>query len=735
MNTAWELLGHRTLSALGNGLYQGLLVALAVGIALQFLRRANAATRHAVALAALVIVAGLPALHFLTAPAGTVRQVAAPAPASGRPAPAPKPLNAEAVPFATLFILDALAVGEPNSAERNERPPEPAVLPAWPEAVPSPAVMGLPSPNGDEATASSGAERVAAAKGAMAKRQPDQKDDPGLAEQVIQFIPWPREAGHWRPAVPAEASLGLLALWLIVAGLRLARLGWQYAALRRLKRESDAPPADVAARFAGLRTEMGLTRAVRLGVSGAITSPVAAGFFRPAVLLPAELLPADGADLDALLRHELAHLHRRDDWTNLLQQLVQAALFFHPGVWWLSRRLTLDREIACDDHVLAANRAPRDYALLLAEFAGRTRDRLGAAAPAAWRNPSQLKERIHMILDANRNASPRPARARVSVVTTAAVLIAATAWLACPRLALAQPAVAANPASEPKPATAPKLKEPPVAALPALPPAAPAAAAVNAAPPAPVAPEAAPLPVLVGPDGIPGGLAVHRPGRGPGRIALAMPNPVPSPHPVPEVHVIAGPPSGDALERRLDRLERMVESLMRRELGPAGLPDAKDRKEKGKDVPPPGLEKPRVNVNDVQLNVNDVQVEVQRALEQVAREVERATRQAEQAAAQGERAAERVRVRLEAAVQQRQQLDGKRVPLDAERQALHAQREQLQRQVEAIQHQMERLEEHLERVDEQLEGVDERIEEIVEEHEEKSSEARSDPTSPPPAQP
>ena len=43
--------------------------------------------------------------------------------------------------------------------------------------------------------------------------------------------------------------------------------------------------------------------------------------------------------LEAILAHELAHIRRHDYLVNLLQTLVETLLFYHPAVWWLSRRI------------------------------------------------------------------------------------------------------------------------------------------------------------------------------------------------------------------------------------------------------------------------------------------------------------------------------------------------------------------------------------------------------------
>jgi len=77
--------------------------------------------------------------------------------------------------------------------------------------------------------------------------------------------------------------------------------------------------------------------------------PTAIGFFQPAVIVPAwTLRELSAEELHSVLLHELAHLRRWDDWTNLAQELVGALFFFHPAVWRIGSRLSLEREMACD---------------------------------------------------------------------------------------------------------------------------------------------------------------------------------------------------------------------------------------------------------------------------------------------------------------------------------------------------------------------------------------------------
>ena len=93
-----------------------------------------------------------------------------------------------------------------------------------------------------------------------------------------------------------------------------------------------------------------------------ISVPVVSGLFRPVILLPAE---ADSWPLNqrvAALRHELAHIHRKDLWTSLIAHLACAVYWFHPLVWAVARQLREEQETACDDAVLSAGFEPANYA-------------------------------------------------------------------------------------------------------------------------------------------------------------------------------------------------------------------------------------------------------------------------------------------------------------------------------------------------------------------------------------
>ena len=157
-----------------------------------------------------------------------------------------------------------------------------------------------------------------------------------------------------------------------------------------------------------------------------VAVPVVVGTLRPMILIPASLvrsLPLE--QLVAVLAHELAHIRRFDHIMLLVQRLVEAALFFHPGVWYLSRALNAEREDCCDDLVVASGSDPLDYAtslLHVAELRVSTGKLTGEMALLAvdGRQPSRLRRRIARVLGVGTEPAVRLTRA--SFLTLAGVL-------------------------------------------------------------------------------------------------------------------------------------------------------------------------------------------------------------------------------------------------------------------------------------------------------------------------
>jgi hypothetical protein len=163
-------------------------------------------------------------------------------------------------------------------------------------------------------------------------------------------------------------------------------------------------------------------------LSDAVDAPSVIGFFRPAVVVPRslwnELAPND---LKQIILHEMAHLDRGDDWTNLLQKLLRALSPLNPALFWAERHLCREREQACDDAVLDAAGNARAYATCLTKLAeNRLVRRVTSLAPGFWQRHSELAGRVENILHRRRNIGPLFSRGLVAaglVVSLSGVLM------------------------------------------------------------------------------------------------------------------------------------------------------------------------------------------------------------------------------------------------------------------------------------------------------------------------
>jgi len=173
--------------------------------------------------------------------------------------------------------------------------------------------------------------------------------------------------------------------------------------------------------------EFGVSRKVTLAISDELRVPAAIGFWKPMVILPAWAVKELSADeLNAILIHELAHLKRYDDITNLAQKVIRAMFFFNPAVLWLENRLSLEREMACDDAVLAETENPRAYAECLVAVAEKSFVRRGMSlAQAAVSRMRQTSRRVAQILDGERRSAARVWKPALALMT-----VFAAGWVA-----------------------------------------------------------------------------------------------------------------------------------------------------------------------------------------------------------------------------------------------------------------------------------------------------------------
>jgi uncharacterized protein (TIGR03435 family) len=163
-------------------------------------------------------------------------------------------------------------------------------------------------------------------------------------------------AAGTHPVTPSPLPLWMAVIWIagtMLFWLRLIR-GWILAERLRHSLVRSAPH-DWQDALERLRVRMRVSRPVRLLVSPLVQAPVMIGWLRPVVLTPvAALAGLPPEQIEALLLHELAHIRRHDYLVNLAQSALEALLFYHPAVWWVSSHIRADRELCCDDMAVSA---------------------------------------------------------------------------------------------------------------------------------------------------------------------------------------------------------------------------------------------------------------------------------------------------------------------------------------------------------------------------------------------
>ena len=255
---------------------------------------------------------------------------------------------------------------------------------------------------------------------------------------AIRFMATPHaplqaDAGASPGQLPVAAAP---VLWLIGVSAMASLRVRDWRALLKLERRRFPPlPAAWTARFETLRLRMGITTPVQVRVGpGCGTSPFTARLLRPVIWLPLAVLthlPPD--QVAALLAHELAHIRRKDWLWNGLQCAVESLLFFHPAMWWLSRRIRQERETACDDLAVAAGGDPIALAEGLTALQRLRQPRAGRAAPTLLlaADGGVLLARVTHLL-ASPGGRPLGMRTAGALVAT----LCAAVWLAfcAPRL-------------------------------------------------------------------------------------------------------------------------------------------------------------------------------------------------------------------------------------------------------------------------------------------------------------
>jgi beta-lactamase regulating signal transducer with metallopeptidase domain len=126
-----------------------------------------------------------------------------------------------------------------------------------------------------------------------------------------------------------------------------------------------------------------------------VSSPFVLGIIKPRIYLPFNM---NGQDLEHVVAHEQAHIHRKDHWWKPFGFLLLTIHWFNPLVWLAYVLLCRDIELACDERVIKelGNEQRADY--MQALVACSVNRRMIAACPLAFGEVG-VKERVKSVMN------------------------------------------------------------------------------------------------------------------------------------------------------------------------------------------------------------------------------------------------------------------------------------------------------------------------------------------------
>lgn len=271
---------------------------------------------------------------------------------------------------------------------------------------------------------------------------------------VVDFArnPDARNSGefHYDIALPVDA-LSPIPLLLIVWGVGglvyLVRQLHVTMQMWKLMRHA-APSARIDRALHRVATTAELRNYPSARIAPWLGAPMLWGFGNQSVIVfPAELF--DSLDDDAvasLLRHELAHYRRGDQWVRILQIIVSTVYWWHPLVWLAASEMEAAEEQCCDAWVIDQDvSSRRHYAEAILDTVDFLSDKPASSLPMAASGLGRvplLERRLKAIMHGDEHGQIT-IRGRIAVLALSTIL---------PVHPLLRPAHSAVPASTLTPA-------------------------------------------------------------------------------------------------------------------------------------------------------------------------------------------------------------------------------------------------------------------------------------------
>jgi beta-lactamase regulating signal transducer with metallopeptidase domain len=208
----------------------------------------------------------------------------------------------------------------------------------------------------------------------------------------LQRVPTVAVSSHVIPAVQTVTTFNLAPaiglIWLAGFLISSLRVGLGMLRLRHIRRCAEP-----------IEMREGSRGPVPVLASEYFAMPVALGYRRPAILVPRAMLALEReTDFENVVLHELEHLRRFDDVTSLLQALCISALWFNPFAYAIGARMSIEREMACDEAVVAGTGRRAGYAATLWKIAVAASDAVAPALTSAFSSGPHTEPRLANLL-------------------------------------------------------------------------------------------------------------------------------------------------------------------------------------------------------------------------------------------------------------------------------------------------------------------------------------------------
>ena len=208
---------------------------------------------------------------------------------------------------------------------------------------------------------------------------------PGLTSHPREFVlapfvaPLPNslyEASFWEQLYQVfqqfiqQYAHELAGVWLLGVALFVVRWAGSLYYTYQLRRTMTVPAMESwQQKVQHISSKLGIQRKVGLMESARVEVPMVVGHLKPLILFPLGMISGlSPIQVESIIAHELAHVKRYDFLVNLLLSFVEILFFYHPVYWWISARISDERELCCDDLAVGVTGNPRAYAEALMEM-------------------------------------------------------------------------------------------------------------------------------------------------------------------------------------------------------------------------------------------------------------------------------------------------------------------------------------------------------------------------------